>query len=99
MRCYVSLGSGNFIIPPNLISRHVVEIEEFYKRRRDAMHEAATRHLTGLCEWSLPQGGMFLWIKVGKVHLGNASVLKGGNNFLFVRNCNLLISQNYITKY
>ena len=40
------------------------EIETFYKRRRDLMHAAATRHLTGLCEWSLPEGGMFLWIKV-----------------------------------
>ena len=28
------------------------------------MHAAASKHLAGLCEWSLPKGGMFLWIKV-----------------------------------
>ena len=27
------------------------------------MHAAASKHLAGLCEWSLPKGGMFLWIK------------------------------------
>ena len=27
------------------------------------MHAAASKHLSGLCEWSLPKGGMFLWIK------------------------------------
>ncbi len=25
---------------------------------------AAERHLTGLCEWSKPDGGMFMWLKV-----------------------------------
>ena len=47
--------------------RHVDNIESFYKRRRDLCHDAATKHLTGLCEWSLPDGGMFLWIKVDGV--------------------------------
>ncbi len=28
---------------------------------------AAERHLTGLCEWSKPDGGMFMWYV--KVHL------------------------------
>ncbi len=45
----------------------MAEIESFYQRRRDLMHEAATRHLSGLCQWSLPQGGMFLWIRVDGV--------------------------------
>lgn len=43
---------------------HVGKVEKFYKHRRDAMNDAATKHLTGLCEWSLPEGGMFLWLKV-----------------------------------
>ena len=46
------------------LERHIQEVEDFYRARRDAMHAAASRHLTGLCEWSLPRGGMFLWIKV-----------------------------------
>ena len=28
------------------------------------MVSAAEKHLTGLCEFSVPLGGMFLWIKV-----------------------------------
>lgn len=43
---------------------HVNQIEDFYRRRRDLMNEAATKHLTGICEWSLPEGGMFFWLKV-----------------------------------
>jgi len=49
------------------LERHIQEVEDFYRARRDAMHAAASRHLTGLCEWSLPRGGMFLWIKVDGV--------------------------------
>ena len=43
---------------------HVDEVEAFYKRRRDLMVEAAEEHLGGLVEFSVPLGGMFLWIKV-----------------------------------
>eukprot|EP00095_Tigriopus_kingsejongensis_P005565 snap_masked-scaffold12_size759060-processed-gene-2.11 protein:Tk05565 transcript:snap_masked-scaffold12_size759060-processed-gene-2.11-mRNA-1 annotation:"kynurenine alpha-aminoadipate aminotransferase mitochondrial precursor" len=46
---------------------HIREIEEFYQRRRDSMHQAALKHLSGLCEWNVPEGGMFLWIKVNDV--------------------------------
>ncbi len=42
---------------------HIDDVEDFYRQRRDAMHAAAKKHLTGLCEWTLPKGGMFLWIK------------------------------------
>ena len=31
---------------------------------RDAMLAAADRHLAGLCEYSVPGGGMFLWMRV-----------------------------------
>jgi len=44
--------------------KHVGRIEDFYRERRDAMVAAAEKHLTGLCDWSVPGGGMFLWIKV-----------------------------------
>merc|ERR1712107_498834 len=43
---------------------HVDKVEQFYKERRDKMVSAAEKHLTGLCEFSVPLGGMFLWIKV-----------------------------------
>ncbi|XP_047497978.1 kynurenine/alpha-aminoadipate aminotransferase, mitochondrial-like [Penaeus chinensis] len=44
--------------------RHVREVRELYCSRRDAMLMAAEKHLTGLCEWNVPEGGMFLWLKV-----------------------------------
>ena len=46
---------------------HVESIEAFYQRRRDIMLEAANKHLTGLVTWSVPDGGMFLWMQVPQV--------------------------------
>lgn len=43
---------------------HIDNVENFYKNRRDKMMEAADKHLKGLCEYSVPLGGMFLWMKV-----------------------------------
>jgi len=43
---------------------HIDQVEQFYKKRRDRMCEAADKHLKGVCEYSVPLGGMFLWIKV-----------------------------------
>ena len=40
------------------------KVEQFYKARRDNMLRAADRHLDGLCEYSVPLGGMFLWMRV-----------------------------------
>merc|ERR1712179_420432 len=44
--------------------QHIQQVEQFYKMRRDNMVAAAERHLEGLVEYSVPQGGMFLWMKV-----------------------------------
>ncbi|XP_042875461.1 kynurenine/alpha-aminoadipate aminotransferase, mitochondrial-like [Penaeus japonicus] len=44
--------------------RHVKEVRQLYCSRRDTMLLAAEKHLTGLCDWSVPEGGMFLWLKV-----------------------------------
>merc|ERR1712059_199440 len=43
---------------------HVDEVEGFYKAGRDLMVVAADKHLTGLVEYSVPAGGMFLWMRV-----------------------------------
>ena len=43
---------------------HVSEVEDFYRKRRDTMVAAADKHLTGLVEYNVPLGGMFLWMKV-----------------------------------
>ncbi|XP_068230473.1 kynurenine/alpha-aminoadipate aminotransferase, mitochondrial-like [Palaemon carinicauda] len=44
--------------------KHTQAVQEFYRKQRDNMMEAAETHLTGLCEWAVPTGGMFLWLKV-----------------------------------
>ena len=46
---------------------HIKNVQDFYKRRRDCMIKSADKHLKDLCEWSVPQGGMFLWINVNDV--------------------------------
>ena len=46
---------------------HIDSVENFYKLRRDKMTEAADKHLKDVCEYSVPLGGMFLWIKIDKL--------------------------------
>ncbi|XP_040573353.1 kynurenine/alpha-aminoadipate aminotransferase, mitochondrial [Lepeophtheirus salmonis] len=43
---------------------HVDKIKRYYLNKRDLMISAADKHLSGLCEWSIPGGGMFLWLKI-----------------------------------
>ncbi|XP_037786718.1 kynurenine/alpha-aminoadipate aminotransferase, mitochondrial-like isoform X2 [Penaeus monodon] len=44
--------------------KHSHNITLFYKQQRDAIVASAEKHLKGLCEWAVPAGGLFLWIKV-----------------------------------
>lgn len=57
---------------------HVEKIEDFYRHRRDMMLNAADKHLTGLCQWSVPEGGMFLWFNVPGVNDTWDMLLKRG---------------------
>jgi kynurenine/2-aminoadipate aminotransferase len=43
---------------------HVNGVKEFYQTKCQLMRAAAIKHLTGLCEWNVPDCGMFFWIKV-----------------------------------
>lgn len=43
---------------------HLNSIRKYYQTRRDITLQAMERHLKGLCEWTVPTGGMFVWIKV-----------------------------------
>ncbi|XP_076668048.1 kynurenine/alpha-aminoadipate aminotransferase, mitochondrial [Andrena cerasifolii] len=43
---------------------HFMGIRCFYKRRRDTIAVLAEKHLSGLADFTVPQGGFFLWIKV-----------------------------------
>ncbi|CAG0897934.1 unnamed protein product, partial [Darwinula stevensoni] len=43
---------------------HVRQVRCFYQSQRDIMLAATQKHLSGLVEWYIPKGGMFLWMKV-----------------------------------
>ncbi|MGE5390362.1 MAG: PLP-dependent aminotransferase family protein [Deltaproteobacteria bacterium] len=43
---------------------HIDRIRAEYKRRKDAMLEALAREFPPEVSWSLPEGGMFLWLQL-----------------------------------
>lgn len=45
-------------------NRHITRINSFYKNQALMMAESAKRYLTGLAEWHVPDGGMFMWMKI-----------------------------------
>ncbi|CAB3373686.1 Hypothetical predicted protein [Cloeon dipterum] len=53
-------------------------VKEFYRKRRDQMVALADKYLTGLAEWDVPEGGMFLWVKVKGVSDVLAMVMERG---------------------
>ncbi|XP_042889017.1 kynurenine/alpha-aminoadipate aminotransferase, mitochondrial-like [Penaeus japonicus] len=62
--------------------KHVGKLRDFYKAQRDVMLRAVEEHLTGLCEWTVPKGGIYIWFKVPGLHdttpmLVKRAVLKG----------------------
>jgi kynurenine/2-aminoadipate aminotransferase len=40
---------------------HTVKVAEFYKSRRDSFLRICDKHLQGLCDWTVPTAGMFVW--------------------------------------
>ena len=44
------------------LDRHIPEIVEFYKPRRDAMLEALEEYMPEGVKWTKPDGGMFVWV-------------------------------------
>lgn len=44
--------------------KHAENTAELYKRKRDQCLAAMEKHLKGLAEWTVPSGGMFVWIKL-----------------------------------
>lgn len=47
--------------------QHFKDIQKFYQERRDMMLTMVEKHLSGLAEWYVPQGGLFLWVTVKNV--------------------------------
>jgi 2-aminoadipate transaminase len=43
---------------------NIQEFIKIYKKRRDTMLAALEENLSGIVEWSRPEGGFFVWLKV-----------------------------------
>lgn len=93
---------------PQKFEQHFKDVQNFYRKRRDTMLGMVKKHLTGLAEWSIPQGGLFFWIKVTHVDnimdlVMNKCVPQGvfvlpGNAFNYdplKRDCHLRLSYSY----
>ncbi|XP_076758302.1 kynurenine/alpha-aminoadipate aminotransferase, mitochondrial [Xylocopa sonorina] len=46
------------------IEQHFNNVQNFYRERRDIMLSLLEKHLTGLAEWNVPKGGMFVWLNI-----------------------------------
>lgn len=47
---------------------HVRSLQEQYARRAGLMHAAAKEHLRDLADWTEPEAGMFMWLRLRGVH-------------------------------
>jgi 2-aminoadipate transaminase len=52
------------VVKDGILDAHVPTIRARYRAQRDAMAAALARHLPAGCEWRLPQGGMFFWVRL-----------------------------------
>ncbi|KAJ3318931.1 hypothetical protein HDV06_006920 [Boothiomyces sp. JEL0866] len=43
---------------------HTRAVAQFYEKRRDALLSSLNTHLKGKAEWTVPEAGMFVWIKL-----------------------------------
>lgn len=48
------------------LDKHVERIKELYKRKRDVMLEALKEYFPSEVKWTMPKGGMFIWITLPK---------------------------------
>ncbi|MGF9763614.1 PLP-dependent aminotransferase family protein [Microvirga sp. 0TCS3.31] len=55
--------------------RHVPLLVDAYRERRDALCAAAQEHSADLFEWSVPEGGMFVWMTARQPELDTNALL------------------------
>jgi len=48
------------------LDKHVEQIKKLYKRKRDIMLKALKEYLPSNVKWTVPKGGMFIWITLPK---------------------------------
>jgi 2-aminoadipate transaminase len=52
------------VIKQGFLDDHVPTIRFQYKQRRDAMQQALALHMPSGCQWEVPSGGMFFWLRL-----------------------------------
>jgi 2-aminoadipate transaminase len=63
------------LIRKDVDRRHVPTLVDVYRERRDALCAAAQEHLADLFEWSMPEGGMFVWMTARQPGLDTNALL------------------------
>jgi DNA-binding transcriptional MocR family regulator len=54
-RCAMTSGS---------LDKHIDELRSTYRGRVEAMHDALTEHFGDIAEWTRPDGGYFMWLRL-----------------------------------
>ncbi|OZJ03672.1 hypothetical protein BZG36_03543 [Bifiguratus adelaidae] len=55
---------------------HVHTVSQFYRKKMDAFVQHAEKYLSGLAEWTVPEAGMFVWIKLNGIDDTNELITK-----------------------
>jgi|LGOV01.1.fsa_nt_gb 2-aminoadipate transaminase len=55
---------ANDICQRGILKPHIIKIRKAYKERRDTMVDALAEFWPEECEWTQPEGGLFLWARV-----------------------------------
>ena len=63
------------LIRKNADRRHVPRLVNAYRERRDTLCAAVQEHLADLFEWSVPEGGMFVWMTARQPELDTNALL------------------------
>jgi 2-aminoadipate transaminase len=53
-----------YVREPGRLDAHIATLISVYRRRRDAMLAALERWLPAGCDWTRPDGGLFLWVRL-----------------------------------
>jgi 2-aminoadipate transaminase len=54
---------ANDICQRGILRQHVRRLRSVYRSRRDAMLDALHEHMPSSVSWTVPQGGLFLWVR------------------------------------
>jgi len=57
---------ANEYIKTGLVDKHIPKIRKMYKKREEVMLESLEEYFPDGCEWTKPDGGMFLWVTLPK---------------------------------